>query len=236
MAHIIFENVTVKYPIYNAKSMSIRSKLIDIGTGGYLSQASNDLVTVTALKEANFEFKDGDAIGLVGHNGAGKTTLLRCMAGIYAPIEGSVVTSGRIATIIELGSGLDLELSGYENIFRMGMLLNASRKELELAVPDIEEFTELGDFLNMPVSTYSSGMLMRLMFAVSTAVKPEILLVDEMFGTGDASFQKKAEHRMMELISASKIFVFASHSNDLIKKYCNRVFKLEHGTMKEIRL
>lgn len=235
MANIIFDNVTVQYPIYNAKSMSIRSKLMSISTGGYLSTSSNDLVTVTALRNANFEFKDGDAIGLIGHNGAGKTTLLRCMAGIYSPISGSIITEGRIATIIELGSGLDLELSGYENIFRMGMLLGATRHELECAVPDIESFTELGDFLSVPVSTYSSGMLMRLMFAVATAVKPEILLVDEMFGTGDSSFQKKAEERMLSLIQASKIFVFASHSTDLIRKYCNRIFRLEHGVMKEIK-
>jgi ABC-type polysaccharide/polyol phosphate transport system ATPase subunit len=135
--------------------------------------------------------------------------------------------------VIELGAGLDAELSGYENIFRMGMLLGASRSDMDNAIPDIESFTELGDFLSMPVRTYSSGMMMRLMFAVGTAVRPEILLIDEMFGTGDAAFQEKAQNRMKELIETAKIFVFASHSPDLIKKFCRRIFTLEHGLVKE---
>jgi ABC-type polysaccharide/polyol phosphate transport system ATPase subunit len=234
MAHLKFENVTLQYPIYNAKSMSLRNKLVRISTGGQLSKEANDIVTVTALNNVSFELHDGDALGLIGHNGAGKTTLLRTVAGIYTPISGKITREGRVTTIIELGAGLDQELTGYENIFRMGMLLGASRSDMDNAIPDIESFTELGDFLSMPVRTYSSGMMMRLMFAVGTAVRPEILLIDEMFGTGDAAFQEKAQNRMMELIETAKIFVFASHSPDLIKKYCRRVFSLEHGLVKEI--
>lgn len=236
MAHLKFENVTLQYPIYNAKSMSLRNQLVRIGTGGQLSKETTDIVTVTALNNVSFELHDGDAVGLVGHNGAGKTTLLRTMAGIYMPISGKITRDGRVTTVIELGAGLDTELSGYENIFRMGMLLGASRSDMDNAIPDIESFTELGDFLSMPVRTYSSGMMMRLMFAVGTAVRPEILLIDEMFGTGDAAFQEKAQNRMNELIETAKIFVFASHSPELIKKYCRRVFLLEHGVVKEAHI
>ena len=236
MAHIEFENVTVQYPIYNAHSLSLRNQLVRIGTGGRLAKDSSSIVTITALDNVSFELNEGDTVGLVGHNGAGKTTLLRTMAGIYPPVAGQVHRQGRVSTIIELGAGLDVELSGYENIVRMGMLLGSSRQEMEVATPGIEAFTELGDFLSMPVRTYSSGMIMRLMFAVGTAIRPEILLIDEMFGTGDAAFQEKAQGRMRELISAAKIFVFASHSPDLIKKYCRRVFSLEHGSLTELNV
>jgi ABC-type polysaccharide/polyol phosphate transport system ATPase subunit len=182
----------------------------------------------------SFTLVKGDRIGLIGHNGAGKTTMLRTMAGIYQPISGTVTREGTSSTIIELGAGMDVELSGYENVVRMGMLLGSSYEDMKRAIPSIEDFTELGDYLSMPVRTYSAGMMMRLMFAVATANRPEILLIDEMFGTGDASFQARAAARMHELISAASIFVFASHSNALIKAYCNRVFKLEHGKVLEI--
>jgi len=234
MAHIRFRNVTVQYPIYNAQSLSLRNQLVRIGTGGRLAKDSSSVVTITALDNVSFDLAEGDTVGLVGHNGAGKTTLLRTMAGIYPPVVGEVQRQGRVSTIIELGAGLDVELSGYENIVRMGMLLGSTRREMEAAIPDIEAFTELGDFLSMPVRTYSSGMVMRLMFAVGTAIRPEILLIDEMFGTGDAAFQAKAQARMLDLISAAKIFVFASHSPELIRKYCRRVFSLEHGTLTEL--
>ncbi|MGX5804452.1 ABC transporter ATP-binding protein [Bradyrhizobium sp. Arg314] len=184
----------------------------------------------------SFELHDGDSVGLIGHNGAGKTTLLRTMAGIFMPVAGEITRDGRVATIIELGAGLDEELSGYENIYRMGMLLGSTRSEITLMVPEIEEFTELGNFLQLPVHTYSAGMKMRLMFAVGTAVRPEILLVDEMFGTGDAAFQSKAQDRMKTLVDSSRIFVFASHSTDLIKQFCTRIFSLEHGRLVEIEL
>jgi ABC-type polysaccharide/polyol phosphate transport system ATPase subunit len=233
MAYLKFENVTVQYPIYNAKSMSLRNKLVQVGTGGIVSSDRSSIVTIKALDNVSFDLKDGDSIGLVGHNGAGKTTLLRTMAGIYTPTSGRVISQGRVSTIIELGAGLE-ELSGYENIHRMGMLLGAKRSDMLLTVPEIEDFTELGDFLQLPVHTYSTGMKMRLMFAVATAVRPEILLVDEMFGTGDAAFQVKAQARMKALIGNARIFVFASHSMPLIKQFCKRIFSLEHGKITEL--
>ncbi len=236
MAHIIFDNVTLQYPIYNSKSMSLRNQLVRIGTGGMLSHEVKDVITVTALNQVSFELQDGDAIGLVGHNGAGKTTLLRAMAGIYKPSSGNVSIQGSISTIIDLGAGMDPELSGYDNIIRMGLLLGSTMDAMEANIADIEQFTELGEFLSVPVRTYSSGMLMRLMFAVATSVRPEILLIDEMFGTGDAAFQEKAHHRMLDLIDSAKIFVFASHEPEMIKRFCKRVFRLEHGGLSEIAL
>lgn len=234
MAHIIFKNVNLSYPIYNSKSMSLRNQLIRIGTGGNISKESNQNVTVTALNNVSFELNDGDSIGLIGHNGAGKTTLLRTMAGIYKPTSGIVDIKGRVSTIIELGAGMDPELSGYENIVRMGLLLGHSRGDMAHVMPDIEEFTELGNFLLAPVRTYSAGMTMRLMFAVATSISPEILLIDEMFGVGDQAFQDKARKRMEELIQSAKIFVFASHSQELVRSYCKRIFKLDHGQLTEI--
>ena len=229
MSYVKFEGVTVKYPIYNSKSMSLRNQLVRISTGGRLSKESSDIINITALEDVSFELKKGDSIGLVGHNGAGKTTLLRTIAGIYTPASGSIIRQGRVSTIIELGAGMDHELSGYENIYRMGMLLGATRSEMDLKIDAIASFCELGDFLSVPVRTYSSGMLMRLMFAVGTSIEPEILLIDEMFSTGDANFQEKARSRMEDLIDAADIFVFATHSEDLIRKHCNKIFTLEHG-------
>ena len=236
MALLQFDNVTVQYPIYNARSQSLRNQLIRIGTGGTLAAEAGHNVIVTALNNVSFELRDGDSVGLIGHNGAGKTTLLRTMAGIYHPIRGHVTRQGRTSTIIEIGAGMDPELTGYENILRMGLLLGSSIREMKARMPEIEAFTELGNFLSMPVRTYSSGMTMRLMFAVGTAIQPEILLIDEMFGTGDADFQVKAQARMQQLIDSAKIFVFASHSHELIKQYCKRVFKLEHGNIEEVTL
>jgi len=233
MAQLVFENVTVQYPIYNSRSMSLRNRLVQIGTGGKIEAEAGHVSIVTALKNVSFKLQDGDSIGLVGHNGAGKTTLLRTMAGIYMPTQGRVLRAGKLATVFEIGAGMDPELSGYENILRMGLMMGMTPAEARAKIPDIEEFTELGDFLQLPVRIYSSGMTMRLMFAVATSVQPEILLIDEMFGTGDAAFQEKARARMKSLISTSKIFVFASHSHELLREYCNRVFFLEHGNLRD---
>ena len=231
MAHLIFDNVSIRYPIYNARAQSLRNQFMRIATGGKIAAEAGQTVAVTALDGASFELKSGDSIGLIGHNGAGKSTLLRTMAGIYTPDSGRVIREGRTATVLEIGSGMDPELSGYENILRMGMLMGIPLKEMRTKIPDIEEFTELGDFLSLPVRTYSSGMTMRLMFAVATSGQPEILLVDEMFGTGDAGFQEKAKARMRDLIANAEIFVFASHDHTLLGELCDRVFELSHGKM-----
>lgn len=233
MSLIEFNEVSIDYSVYDARSTSLRNKLVDISTGGIL-RPSGQVVTVRALDNVSFTVNPGDAVGLIGHNGAGKTTLLRTMAGVYPPASGFVTVKGDVSTIIEVGAGIEPELTGYVNIIRMGLLSGISRDLLENLIPEIESFSQLGGFLNLPVRTYSTGMVMRLMFAVSTCVERDILLLDEMFSTGDAEFQSRASERMSELINKADIFVFASHSKELIESMCNRFFVLEKGKVLEL--
>jgi ABC-type polysaccharide/polyol phosphate transport system ATPase subunit len=230
----MFDTVTVQYPVFNSRNKSLRNHLVRLSTGGLIEQESAGVRVVTALRDVSFELREGDRVGLVGHNGAGKSTLLRTMAGIYAPVSGTVARTGRVATVLELGAGMDGELSGYENIRRMSMLLGRTPAEAQEALPEIEAFTQLGHFLDLPVRTYSSGMTTRLMFAVATSTSPDILLLDEVFGAGDAEFQQQARERMEALIASVGIFVFASHEHDKLKRYCRRFFRLEHGTLAEV--
>lgn len=234
MSELTFSQVTLRYPIYNSRGMSLRNQLVRIATGGTIEREAGHMTVVTALRDVSFRLNRGDAVGLIGHNGAGKSTLLRTMAGIYAPESGEVIRRGRVATVFEIGAGLEPELSGYENIINLGMMMGLGLEQARALTPDIEAFTELGEFLRLPVRTYSSGMTMRLMFAVATSNVPEILLIDEMFSAGDANFQEKSSERIQRLISEAHIFVFASHDHDLLKKYCNRLFRLEHGTLTEV--
>lgn len=224
MASLVFKNVTVQYPIYNSRSQSLRNQLVRVSTGGRIESEAGHIQIVTALKDVSFELKKGDAVGLVGHNGAGKSTMLRTMAGIYTPVAGEIIRQGSVATVLEMGAGMDPELTGYENIIRIAVLMGMSIAQIQKKTQEIEQFTQLGSFLNLPVRTYSAGMATRLMFAVATSTQPDILLVDEVFGTGDAEFQVKAKERMEALISSVGIFVFASHDTDLIRSYCNRFF------------
>ena len=232
MARITLDDVTIAYPIYTAAAFSLRNRLISIGTGGRISDVSRHVKTVTALDGINLDLKDGDRVALVGHNGSGKSTLLRTMAGIFTPTRGRVRTEGAVSTVFELGAGLQRELSGYDNIIRMGMMLGATRAEAEASIPDVETFTELGNFLAMPVHTYSSGMGTRLIFAVATSTSPEILLVDEVFATGDADFQERARRRMAEFVDRANILVMATHSDTVVDAFCNRRIWLEHGVIR----
>jgi ABC-type polysaccharide/polyol phosphate transport system ATPase subunit len=234
MVHLSFERVTVRYPVHNNRTKSLRNNLVRISTGGRLDAESGRVQVVTALDDVSLTLEQGDAVGLVGHNGAGKSTMLRTMAGVYKPTQGTVRRQGRVATVLELGAGVDPELSGYENITRMGVLLGLTIAETRAKTQEIEEFTQLGNFLQLPVRTYSSGMATRLMFAVATSTRPDILLVDEVFGAGDAEFQEKARQRMSRLINSVGIFVFASHDHELVRTYCNRFLRLEHGKVMEI--
>jgi ABC-type polysaccharide/polyol phosphate transport system ATPase subunit len=233
-ARLELHGVTVQYPVYDVRAKSLRSRLVSISTGGRIEPESSGVQIVTALHDVNLALADGDRVGLVGHNGAGKSTLLRTMAGVYRPVSGRVVRQGRIATVFELGAGMDPELSGYENIRRMGLLLGLDQAEIDTRMSEIEAFTQLGPFLGLPVRTYSAGMTTRLMFAVATSPRPEILLVDEILGAGDAEFQEKAARRMEALIASVRIFVFASHDVASLRRYCSRFVRLEHGQIHEI--
>ena len=233
MASIKFSNVDLEFPVYDISSLSLRKQIITLATGGLVS-SQNGATKVSALKQVNFEAKDGDSIGIIGHNGAGKTTLLRAMAGIYPPTSGEIEVVGRIGSVFELGAGLDYEVDGKQNIINLLLLNGRSHEYAKESLRSIVEFTELGDFIDLPIRTYSSGMLLRLMFAVATIEMPEVFLLDEMFSTGDANFQKKSTQRIEEMMGESSVFVFASHDMALLKKYCNRYFKMNHGELIEV--
>ena len=231
MASISLKNVSVDFKLYSVSSMSIRKQIVSSALGGTFLKEKSKVAKVRALNNISFDFVDGDRVGLIGHNGAGKTTLLKTIAGIYKPVNGSVCISNdsSVGTFFGLGVGMDLEHTGLENIIRMGMFSGLSLSESKDLVEDVVEFAELGEFINLPVHTYSSGMLARLNFAVVTAKHPDILLIDEVFGVGDAAFQEKAKKRIDGLIDSVSILLFASHSEQLIDMYCNKKVHMNKG-------
>lgn len=185
-----------------------------------------------ALENVTFDVKRGEIFGVIGRNGAGKSTLLKVVSGFYKPTSGKTVSAGRIAPMLELGSGFDLELSGHDNIFLNGAILGFSEEFLKRKYDEIVAFSELGEFIHQPIKTYSSGMMMRLAFSVATLVEPEILIVDEILAVGDASFQQKSRARMLELMQGGTTVLFVSHSIDQIREMCDRVLWLDHGQVK----
>jgi ABC-2 type transport system ATP-binding protein/lipopolysaccharide transport system ATP-binding protein len=227
-ASLAIENITVDFPIYSGGSRSLKKTLVSIGTGGQIKQGSGR-VSIQALKDVSVQLGHGDRLGLVGHNGAGKTTLLRAMAGVYEPTLGRVSVSGRVSTIFDFTLGLDFDATGYENIGLQGMLLGLSRRSVAALTDEIAAFTGLGNYLDMPIRTYSAGMLTRLAFAVATSIDPEVLLMDEWIATGDAEFFEKAETRLKMLVERAGILVLASHSPALIRRYCTSALWLDHG-------
>lgn len=233
MSHIKFESACLDLPIYNARTRSLKNRVIQAATGGRILETDAGRLSVRALDEVTFELCQGDRVGLIGHNGAGKSTLLRMLSGVYAPTSGRVLVEGRVSSLIDISIGIDLEATGRENIFLRGCLLGMSKREIAATIDEVIDFTELGDFIDMPLRTYSSGMSMRLAFAVSTVLVPEILLMDEWLSVGDESFKDKAERRLNLLLSKTNLLVMATHSYDTAVKTCNKVIWLEHGRIKE---
>ncbi|MBC93340.1 MAG: sugar ABC transporter ATP-binding protein [Rhodospirillaceae bacterium] len=229
MAHIYLEDVAVDFPLYSGASRSLKTSLLHLGSGGRIGRDLSDRMCVQALHNISFELNNGDRVGIVGPNGAGKTTLLRVLSGVYEPSSGKIFRSGKVAALFDVALGMDTEATGYENITMRGMLLGLSRSEINSKVDEIADFTELGDYLKIPVRTYSSGMLLRLAFAVCTSVEPEILLMDEWIGVGDAKFLEKAKSRLDDFVSRSQILALASHSNDLIRQVCNKAVLIDKG-------
>ncbi|MEO1090151.1 MAG: ABC transporter ATP-binding protein [Pseudomonadota bacterium] len=231
MASLVFDNVTVDFVVYGS-SRSFRSALRG-ATGGLVRRegAGSSRVTVRALDGLNLSLGHGDRLGIIGHNGAGKTTLLRVCAGVYEPTGGRVISEGRISSLLTTFPGIDLDDSGYENIITIGMFLGMSFDEIQAKMPDIEECSELGEYLTLPCRTYSTGMLIRLGFAIATAVDPEILILDEGLSAGDARFTERAAGRIRDLIQRSHVLVLASHSEALIRAYCNRAILLKEGRL-----
>jgi len=232
MSHIIFDSVGVDFPIFNANGRSLTSRVLEVATGGRLDKDPSGHVLVRSLQDLNFEISNGERVGLLGHNGAGKSTLLRVLSRVYHPQAGKAKIEGRITSLIDISLGINPEATGRENIFLRGRLLGLSKPEIEQKFDEIVAFSELGEFIEMPVRTYSTGMHLRLAFAVSTVVKPEILLMDEWLSVGDESFMHKAEARLTALVDSAQILVIASHSRDLIEKTCTRAIWLEHGQIK----
>jgi ABC-type polysaccharide/polyol phosphate transport system ATPase subunit len=186
---------------------------------------------IEAVKSVSLEIRAGERVGLIGHNGAGKSTLLKVMAGIYPPTSGTAKTVGHVCPLFEFATGFEYNRSGWENIRIRAMLLGMSSDEIEDKLAEIAEFSGLGNFLDYPVRTYSTGMFVRLAFAVSTSVNPEILLLDEVMGAGDLAFTDKANQRMRQFMDQGKILVFSSHSLDLLADYCSRTIWLDHGVV-----
>ena len=220
------------FPIYHSSSRRLSSSLLRLNTGGELSKEKSGMVHVTALDSLNLDFESGSRVGLIGHNGAGKTTLLRLLTGVYEPTSGVCIREGQISSLMDISMGFSSDASGIENIYLRAAFLGLTRKQTDGMLESIVDFSELGDFVNLPVRTYSSGMLLRLAFAVSTAIEPEILIMDEWLAVGDAAFQQKAEMRIRKVVEASDILVIASHGKDLLKKVCNRIIWFEHGKIK----
>jgi len=232
MASIEFKAVSVAFPIFNVESRSLKNKVLSISTGGKLGLDAKGVAEIRALDDINFVFKNGERVGLIGHNGSGKSTLLRALSGVYTPQRGNIHIEGKTTSLIDISLGINPEFTGRENILIRGSLLGLTRDQIKDSTDEIIEFTELGEFIDMPLRTYSSGMQLRLAFAVSTTIEPEILLMDEWLSVGDENFKGKAEERMQQLADKSNILVIASHSAEQILKVCNRVLWLEHGNIK----
>jgi ABC-2 type transport system ATP-binding protein len=222
----------VDFPIFDAKSRSVKKAFLG-RAGGTIGRNSSNVVVVEALRDITISLKEGDRVGLVGHNGAGKSTLLRLLSGIYEPTRGRASIQGRVAPVFDLGVGMDPEISGFENIIIRGLFLGMTRKQMLAKMDEIAEFTELGDYLSMPMRTYSTGMRVRVALAVVTSIEPEILLLDEGIGAVDAEFMKKARVRLQDLVARAGILVFASHSDEFLVQLCSSAMWIDHGTVRE---
>ena len=230
MAYVSLEDVSVQFPLYQAPARSFKRALLAATVGGSIGRTRrNDCLVVKGLADVSLHVREGDRLALVGHNGAGKTTLLRTMAGIYHPDRGKVMTDGTLVTLFDIHAGFDDEATGYENMLLRGLLLGFTRATIEQRMSRIAEFSGLGDFLNLPVRTYSAGMMVRLLFSIATSGPVDILLMDEWIAAGDQDFIEKANKRLHEYINEAKILVFASHNPELLRAICNRAVLLEAG-------
>lgn len=232
MTFIRAENLNLDYPILGVTQQSFKKQFLRVATGGLIAEEGG-VPIVKALQNVSFRLEKGDRLALIGHNGAGKSTLLRAIAGIFTPSSGQISTQGRIVSTLNISVGLELEATGYENLITRGILLGLKRSEIEKQLPDIAAFTELGDYLSMPVRVYSTGMMMRLAFGVVTSLDADILLMDEVIGTGDSNFVKKAEARLHRFMNRAGILVLASHNEEILRQLCNKALLLEKGTVKQ---
>ena len=230
MVAIILEDVSIDIPIYDVSRASLRKALLGRTIGGRFTQSGSH-VLVNALKSVTFEAHDGDRIALVGDNGSGKSTLLRVASKVYPPTSGRITIAGNISPMFDAMLGMSMDATGMENIQIAGTIWGLTRAQIRNSVDDIADFTELGDYLKVPVRTYSNGMMLRLAFAIATAREPEILLIDEIIGVGDTAFFGKAFGRLRKLAERSRILMIASHADDLLRQLCDKAVWLSHGTL-----
>jgi ABC-type polysaccharide/polyol phosphate transport system ATPase subunit len=227
-AYIQLDRVSVKFKIYHNPSPSLKDSVVNWFTG---NKKLNDFREFFALHEINLKINPGDRVGLIGLNGAGKSTLLKTISGIYKPHQGRISIKGRITPLMELGAGFDLEQTGRKNIYLNGALLGFSPAVMKDKEREISEFSELDDFLDLPVKYYSSGMYGRLAFSIATMTEPEILMIDEVFATGDGHFVEKSTQRIQQMVETSSILIVVSHNIDQIRRLCNRVILLDNGNV-----
>ena len=225
-------DINLDYPVFDA-SRSFRSTLLRASVGGLIGRSRDDqrATVIRALSGLTLDIRRGDRVGLLGPNGAGKSTLLRLLAGAYQPSSGELTVRGRISTLLGMGAGLDHDETGYENIVTGTLLLGLSGRDIARVVDDVVSFSELGPYIHMPIRTYSSGMLVRLMFGIATSITPDVLLIDEVLGVGDAKFAAKAEARITKLMTEASALVLASHGNELLRRFCNKGLLLVAGSL-----
>jgi len=227
MTHLSSFNISVDFPLYHSDNRSLKKSVL--GAAGRFGVDRNRRPVVQALRDISFTLRSGDRLGLIGANGSGKTTLLRALSGIYQPSNGTLSIEGRLTSLLDSTLGMNMDLTGRENIRLRGLFLGMSRPDNARLESDVESFAEIGQFIDLPVRNYSSGMVVRLAFAMATAAQPEILLMDEWIMAGDTAFLEKAKQRVEAMVRHADILVLASHSSAIIAQWCNRVIWLEHG-------
>jgi lipopolysaccharide transport system ATP-binding protein len=228
MASVTVRGLSVDFPIYHGNSRSLKRHVF-ARASGRLQQDDKSRIVVNALRDVALDLRSGDRLGLIGGNGAGKTTLLRTLAGIYEPVQGRIEIDGRIGALLDPNLGMNSELTGRENIVLRGLYNGFPRPEIEQLECDVEVFAELGEFLDLPMRFYSAGMTVRLGFALATAIRPEVLLMDEWFLAGDAAFMEKATIRLESVVKQAEILVLSSHSPGVILNWSTRVIRMDHG-------
>lgn len=229
MISIRAQNLSLAYPL--RRQLSLRTSDTGLSAGGVIAMRDG-VQCVLALDDISFELSAGDRLGLIGSNGAGKTTLLKTMYGVYEPTAGALELNGRVDALFNINLGFRKEATGRRNIVLRGLINGWSPALIEQRMEEIIAFSEIGDFIDLPLKTYSQGMAARLAFSIATALEPEILLMDEWMGAGDPEFQKKSKSRMQELAERAGIIVLASHNHALLRSVCNKVLELEHGKIK----
>lgn len=230
MARIELHNVDLTFKVRASGRITLKEFL----TRGLFRRSVNPVIEVNALQDVSLHFEEGQRIGILGHNGAGKSTLLKVLAGIYPPTRGRRDVQGRISSLFDITLGFELDSNGWENIGYRGYLQGETPATLRAKIKAIGEFSELGQFLEMPVRYYSAGMLVRLAFSIATAINPEILLVDEVLSVGDLSFQQKARQRMCEMMAKAQLIVLVSHDLDSLKKMCDQAVWMDHGRVRQV--